>query len=105
MQAYAFPLAWAPDNNNNNNNNNNNSVGLKIIAQPTTYCFLLLSLVLHAGFFLFLDMHFIALFDDKITILSGLDKREDSDAEQADVMSGFIVLFCSSLVRMMKQML
>ena len=34
--------------------------------------------------------------------MSGLDKREDSDADLADAMSGFIVLLCGSLVRMMK---
>ena len=39
------------------------------------------------------------------SILSGLDKREDSYAEMAEVMSGFIVLLCTSLVRMINQWL
>ena len=37
--------------------------------------------------------------------VSDLDKREDSDAEMAEVMSGFIVLICNSSVRMINKRL
>ena len=53
------------------------------------------SLEMAEGFFLWGDV--------LMRKLSGLDKREDSDAEMSEVMSGFIVLFCSSLVRMINQ--